>query len=132
MNINLYKNYYLKSDPLNYTLYQKRTVDKGDSDSDGKKYEQIEGYYSTIEHAIRAMCTKEIRACKCTTLNGLIKEVRKLEDVVAGLCNEIGADNIVANIIQLQKDDNPLVMDNTPEKEGKSKKRGRKKKVDKK
>ena len=137
MNINLYKNYYLKSDPMNYTLYQKREVTDEKSKNFGEDYESVLGYFGTIENALVAMCRTEIRACKCTTLNGLIKEVRVLRDCISKLCDEIGADKLVKSIIEEYKEQNTILEDKMmteqkrkAEKEAKTekKKRGRPKK----
>lgn len=141
MNINLYENYYLKSDPLNYILYQKTIVNDEDSKNYGEEYESIVGYFTTIENALVAMCRREIRACKCTTLNGLIKEVNILRECIKGLCNEIGADKVVQNTLIAFKDEDKLLeqkMEKDQEKkaakeakkeaQAEKKKRGRKKK----
>ena len=113
MNINLYKNYYLKSEPLNYTLIEKKQIEKkqvvDEEENDDKEYEKVLGYFTTIEGAIKHMCTEEIRACKCTTLNGLIKEIKVLESMVSDLCDQIGADNLVKNVIKMHKEDNDVL-----------------------
>lgn len=118
MNINLYKNWYLKTDQLNYTLYTKELVEDSNSKNNGEEYEKIEGYYTTIEGALRGMCSKEIKASKCTTLNGLVEEVRKLRRVIERLCREIGADYIVQDVKKMQNVDIPQ-----PEQEEKGKKK---------
>lgn len=111
MNINLYKNYYLKSDPMNYTLYQKKPVTDEKSKNYGDDYEDVIGYFTTIENALVAMCRKEVRACKCTTLNGLVKEIRILQDCISGLCAEIGADKLVQSIIVKYKEQDTILED---------------------
>lgn len=128
MNINLYKNYYLKSDPMNYILYQKKMIDDPESKNKGNEYEQVEGYFTTIENAINAVCRKEMRACKCTTLNGLIREVKVLQKMVVGLCSEIGADKIVKNVLLEYKDKDKLLEEKFVVEEPPKKKRGRPKK----
>ena len=101
MNVQLYKNYYLKSEPLNFTLYQKRTVEDSRSKNHGEEYDVVVGYYTTIESALNSMCNREIKACKCTTLAGLMREVKKLQDMVAGLCKKIGADSVVKDVLKM-------------------------------
>jgi len=128
VNINLYKNYYLKSDPMNYILYQKKMIDDPESKNKGNEYEQVEGYFTTIENAINAVCRKEMRACKCTTLNGLIREVKVLQKMVVGLCSEIGADKIVKNVLLEYKDKDKLLEEKFVVEEPPKKKRGRPKK----
>lgn len=130
MNINLYKDYYIKSDPMNFILYQKKIIDDPDSKNNGNEYEQVEGYFTTIENALNALCRKEIRSCKCTTLNGLLREIKALQKMVHGLCEEIGAETIATNILNEYKNKNNLF-----EEKGKviatktKKKRGRPKKL---
>ena len=122
MNINLYKNWYLKTDQLNYTLYQKETIKDSETNS-GEEYEKVEGYYTTIEGALKGMCDKEIRMSKCTTLNGLVTEIKKLRSVIEGLCKEIGANYIVENVCRMQEVEFP----NLEAKEVKEKKAEKKK-----
>lgn len=132
MNINLYKNWYLKSDPMNYILYEKRIVDDPNSKNNGNEYEQVEGYFTSIENALTAMCRREIRSCKCTTLNGLLKEVKILEKLIKELCQEIGADAIVANILEEYRNRDKMLEEKGEEIKAKEqavkKKRGRPKK----
>ena len=132
MNINLFKNYYLKSEPLNFTLYQKKTVEDSKSKNYGEEYDTVIGYYTTIEGALKSMCDREIKSCRCTTLNGLVREVNKLQDLIAGLCKEIGADTVVKDVLDMYADNDSILdmgEDDEPveiETEKPKKKRGRK------
>lgn len=109
MNVQLYKNYYLKSEPLNYILYQKRTVEDSKSKNHGSEYDVVIGYYTTIEGALNSMCNKEIKSCKCTTITGLVREVNKLQDIIAGLCKKIGAESVVKDVLDMYKDNDPIL-----------------------
>ena len=113
---------------MNYILYQKKMIDDPESKNKGSEYEQVEGYFTTIENAINAVCRKEIRACKCTTLNGLIREVKTLRKMIEGLCSEIGADKIVENVLLEYKDKDKLLEEKFAVEEPPKKKRGRPKK----
>jgi hypothetical protein len=125
---------------MNYTLYQKKPVTDEKSKNYGEEYEDVLGYFTTIENALVAMCRKEVRACKCTTLNGLVKEERILRDCIKGLCEEIGVDNVVKNVIDSYKEKDTLLEEKVMAQEKKKaakdaktgKKRGRPKKNDKK
>ena len=98
MNVNLYKNYYIKSDAYCFILYQLRETKKENSKTEN--YENVIGYYSTIESALNALCNNELRSCKCTTLSGLSKELKRLRKVLIEICKEIGIANIVKSAIK--------------------------------
>ena len=82
MNINLYKKYYVRTDPRNYILYKLMTTKK---DGEESEYEDVIGYYGSLESALRAICDREIKACKCTAIGGLVKEVKKLSEAMSCL-----------------------------------------------
>lgn len=124
MNINLWENYWVRTDPLNYILYEIKTVQDKSLPTYGQEYESTVGFYGTLQSALSAMCREEIRTSKCTTLQGLIKEVQKMEKVIEGLANSIGIDNIVGNVVTRSKEF--LSQGDPPEEE--KPKRGRKKK----
>jgi len=100
MNINLWEKYWVRTDHLNYILYEMKTVQDKTLATYGQEYESAIGYYGTLQSALSAMCREEIRASKCTTLNGLVKEVNKMTKVIDELAKSIGIDNIVENIVR--------------------------------
>ena len=101
MNINLYKNYYLKSDPLCLILYQKIETKKKNSEDEYNEYEKVLGYYTSIEDSLVSLCKNEVRSCKCTTLTGLVKEIKKLEKMIWALCEKLDAERMVKHVIEL-------------------------------
>lgn len=125
MNINLWEKYWVRTDPLNYILYEIKTVQDKKLPTYGQEYESVVGFYGTLESSLKALCREEIRASKCTTLNGLIKEVAKMTKVIEELAKSIGVDNIVEHICRQSKEF--LAQGDPPETE--KPKRGRKKKA---
>jgi hypothetical protein len=124
MNINLWEQYWVRTDPLNYILYEIKTVQDKTLPTYGQEYESVIGFYGTLQSTLSALCREEIRTSKCSTLQGLIKEVQKMEKVIENLASSIGIDNIVENVVRQSKEF--LSQGEPPEEE--KKKRGRKKK----
>lgn len=132
MNINLFKDYYVKSDPLNYILYQKKEITNTESKRCGEETTETLGYFATIEGAVKELCRRDLRACKCTTLSGLMKEVKILEAECQELCDKIGADHIIETVMQMYRDKDPLLEmgeDIKNQREAKKKKTATKKKA---
>lgn len=121
MNINLYKKYYVRTDPRNYILYKLMTTKK---DGEESEYEDVIGYYGSLESALRAICDREIKACKCTAIGGLVKEVKKLSEAMRAIGKEIGIEKVMADIWGLYESGD--IKDDEEEKP--TKKRGRPKK----
>lgn len=125
MNINLYKDYWVRTDPMNYIFYKKQTVQDKKSKRYGEVYEDVIGYFGTLQGVLTDLCREEIRASKCTTINGLLKDIKRMEKVVEELANSIGVDNIVERVIKQSKEF--LAQGEAPVED--KPKRGRKKKM---
>lgn len=126
MKINLYKDYYITSSAGDFcfTLKTIKVQKNKDSKLYGEEVETIINYPQTIESAVRTICEKEVINSKATTLEGLIKEERVLQNMVTELGKHIGVDSILKHIIRHTEDF--LIKGDSPTEE--PKKRGRKKK----
>lgn len=75
MNINIYKDYWLKSDELNIIVAQ--PIGK----KDGVTIFKNCTYHDTITQALDSIAKKEINLCQATTIEGLMKAINKLDKV---------------------------------------------------
>jgi hypothetical protein len=132
MRVNLYKDYWITSSvgDLCFTLKTIKPIQDKDSKSYGQESEVTVCYPSTIGRAISTICEREMYNSRVTTLEGIVREERILQNMVAELAKCIGAENIVKRIDHCSEEF--LSQGDLPEEDKKSiepKKRGRKKKA---
>ncbi|MDD4804885.1 MAG: hypothetical protein PHN69_07025 [Candidatus Pacebacteria bacterium] len=129
MKVNLYKDYWLTSSvgDLCFTLKSIKPIQDKESKRYGEDSEVTVCYPITIENAVKTICQREMFNSKVTTLEGIIKEEKKLQAMVEELGKHVGVDSIMKNIIHLSEE---FLSQGDPPKEDKPNpaKRGRKKK----
>ena len=127
MKVNLYKDYWLTSSvgDLCFTLKTIKPIQDKKSKKYGQDSEVTVCYPTTIKGAIRTICEREMYNSRVTTLDGVIREEKILQEMVEELGRHIGVDSIMKNIIHLPKEF--LAQGDDPTKE--IKKRSRKKKA---
>ena len=70
----------IKSDDLQYTLYETRVYGKGSKRS-GESYDTVHGYYSSIENCLSAIIDVSIKRSDAVTLQELIDDVRGIKEL---------------------------------------------------
>ena len=80
VNIQIYKTYYLKSDENQYILYRKCIYEKGNNI--GQEYEQIVGYFGTIEDACIKVLNLAGRLSNAKTINELRDDYKACKDEI--------------------------------------------------
>ena len=98
MDINIYKNYHIKSDKRQYILSQQVVVQVEDKEDTIR--DEYVTYHSTMENAINELCSKELRASKATSLVELKKDLNILQEFCTELCNQIGDDSPMSQCLQ--------------------------------
>jgi len=98
MDINIYKDYHIKSDKRQYIL-SKQVVLKNEDKEDIIRDDDVT-YHSTMENAINELCSKELRSSKATSLIELKKDMNTLQEFCTELCNQIGDDSLMSQCLQ--------------------------------
>ena len=80
VNIQIYKTYYLKSDENQYILYRKCIYEKGNNI--GQEYEQIVGYFATVESACVKVLDLVGRLSNATTITELRNDYKACKDEI--------------------------------------------------
>lgn len=83
MNIKIDKNYSLKSDARNVMLVENKVIQEGDNK--GNPTEITLGYYGTIEGALKGYLRLKINLSDATTIEGLLKEIKKIEKTIENI-----------------------------------------------
>lgn len=105
MNVKIWDGKYaIKSDKNQYKLFalkEKEADAPEDSEEDGV----VIGYYPTVRYLLEDLANVEQRSNRCTTMDGYIKHIEKvnvqLEKILDDIQALIGAEESVARIINL-------------------------------
>lgn len=76
MKIDLIDNYVLTTDPCNYIINERVTVQTGKNK--GKEGLNVIGFYPTLVQALEGLINEKMLHSKAHTLNGLVKEHTEL------------------------------------------------------
>ena len=80
MNVKIWDDKYLiKSDKYQYSLYKKPDSEDAEEDRDNP-YSVTVGHYPTIKFLFEDLAATEGRLNKCTTLNGYVKHIEKVNN----------------------------------------------------
>lgn len=86
MNLHIGGNWYLKSDPLNLTLIEKKISTQ--KNSIGKPVETEKGNYSTLEQVLNSVLGKGIMKSDAVTLSELNKDVQLIGSLIGAFCTK--------------------------------------------
>lgn len=105
MNIKIWNNKYaIKSDTNQYKLLALKEKADGGSD-DTKEEGVVVGYYSTLRSLFEDLVAVEQRTNKCTTMDGYIKHIEKintkLAETLAEINGKISPEESFAKIVDL-------------------------------
>lgn len=140
MNISIWNDkYMIRSDRRQYKLVeikQKVTDEDGDAESvaqnDDGTYEVNVGYFPTLKYLFLALAEREGRINRCTTLDGYIKHIEKvnkqLEETLMQIQAVIGVEESLQRIMNKMGDQLPEQVAKIGEEEKPKTKRVRKKK----
>lgn len=95
MRIEIYKDWIIRSDERQIILCKSAGMytDK----KTGKESEQFknESYRSTIQHALKTLCQKEIYASESTTLQGIKQCCKRLEKMLDEFGKQLGEKDVI-------------------------------------
>ena len=78
--------YIITSDENNVVLNTVMVNKSPKSKNYGAEYLCAEGYYPTLEMALRALCNKELRKTDAATVEELQQEIARLWELIAKCC----------------------------------------------
>ena len=118
MNIKIWDDrYVIKSDPRQYRLIEikeKLSGEEANVDADINEdgtYEVIIGYYGSLEGVFRGLVEREGRLNKCTTLEGYVKHIekinKKLEENLLAIAAVVGRKESFNRIMMAMPDQIP-------------------------
>lgn len=120
MNIKIWDDKYLiKSDSRCYKLLE---VKESEKDNETDETENVIGYYSTINHLFKGLAEREGRLNKCTTMEGYIRHLekvnKKLEENLQVIATIVGVEESMERVMNCIADKLPDSIKNLGEKEG--------------
>ena len=111
MNVKIWDDkYMIKSDARQYKLIELKNTKPGEGiDDDDTDVGTCIGYFTALTHLFQSLVEREGRLNKCSTLEGYIKHIEKINDKLEE--NLLAMAKIVG-----QKESFKRIMDSTPEK----------------
>lgn len=118
MNVKIWDDKYLiKSDARQYTLIEvkekasdKETINDIVSEDNGT-YEVVVGYYGSLAHLFEGLAAREGRLNKCTTLEGYVKHIekvnKKLEENLLAMAAVVGKKEAFKRVLDAMPDEIP-------------------------
>lgn len=80
MELNVGKDWRIRTDPLNWIVERRQEVQKGPNKGTDRWFPQ--GYYSSLESAVSVMVTKKIMSAEGTDLHTVLAEMKRIEESV--------------------------------------------------
>lgn len=89
MRIEVYKDWIIRSIPNNIILCKSAGFKEDPKTKKPLETFKDETNHASVEQALKALCRKEIEACKATTFKGLQHEYEKLEKLLEDIGTEL-------------------------------------------
>lgn len=93
MKIHLQNDWWLRSD-VNSFMLSRKCPDRLDKDGVMREVWKDETYHANVEQALKRMCRNEIITCHATTLEGLQREFKRLQKIMAEISERLGEEGI--------------------------------------
>ena len=88
INIKVTERYYIGSDPLQYIVMEKKTRANPKADQE-PTYFQNKTFHGTIDQALKAIFTKQVRSSKATSWEALLKVVERQNELLEEIKNKL-------------------------------------------